>query len=167
MLQIKYQPTELLARPRDCKSFDCEEEDLDKYLKRFAFGNQKKDIAQTYVTVKEARLVGNYRPTYGSVSREDAAPEIRAGLPRYPIPVLLLARLAVDARDKGNGLRKALLKDAMLRLLQAADIGLRAFLVDVKHDEAKRYYEKFGFEPSPTNSPHLFLSIKDIRANLT
>lgn len=167
MPEIKYQPTELLAKSHDCKSFDCEEDELNKYLKRFALNNQKKDIARTYVTVEEARVVGYYTLTYGSVSHEDAAPEIKAGLPRYPIPVILLARLAVDAGEKGTGLGKGLLKDAMLRSLQAADIaGLRAFLVHAKHQRARAYYEQFGFESSPTNNLHLFLSIKDIRANL-
>ena len=167
MPEVKYQPTELLTKSHDSKSFDCGEEELDKYLKRFALNNQKKDIARTYVTVKDDRVVGYYTLTYGSVSHEDATPEIKAGLLRYPIPIILLARLAVDSREKGNGLGKELLKDAMLRSIQAADIaGLRAFLVHAKHAEARSYYEQFGFEPSPTSSLHLFLSIKDIRANL-
>lgn len=80
---------------------------------------------------------------------------------------MLLARLAVDVGEKGQGLGKGMLRDAMLRVVQAADIaGLRAFLVHAKHEKAKNFYERFGFVSSPTNELHLLLSIKDIRANL-
>jgi GNAT superfamily N-acetyltransferase len=78
--------------------------------------------------------------------------------------VIVLARLAVDQREKGKGLRKGLLKDALLRILQAAEIvGSRAVLVHAKDQEAAAFYRKFGFEPSPVDESHLFLLMKDLR----
>ena len=85
-------------------------------------------------------------------------------MPRYPISVMILARLAVDARQAGQGLGKALLKDALLRTAQAADIaGIRALLVHAKDNDAKAFYEHFDFEPSPTDPYHLFLLMKDLQ----
>ena len=111
--------------------------------------------------------MGYYSLAFGSISHEDATQKIKDQLPHYPIPILLLARLAVDVREKGNGLGKGLLRDAMFRTIQAASIGgLRAMLTHAKDQEAKSFYEKFGFESSPTNELHLMLSIKDIQANL-
>jgi len=83
-------------------------------------------------------VVGYYTLAYGSVA-PDESPSVKAGLAKYPIPVILLARLAVDITERGQGLGAALLKDALLRTLQAAEIaGLRAMLVHAKSDAAKR-----------------------------
>lgn len=167
MSNNEYRQTEPLARSHKVTDFDCGEPELDFYLKRFAFNNQRKEISRTYVTVREEDVVGYYTLAFGAVRPDDSPDEIKSGLPNYDIPVMLLARLAVDKAEKGNGLGRALLRDAMLRTVQAADIaGLRAFLVHAKHDEARKYYEQFGFINSPTNELHLMLSIKDIRANL-
>jgi predicted N-acetyltransferase YhbS len=88
-------------------------------------------------------------------------------LANHPVPVILLARLAVDRSEQGQGLGKGLLKDALRRVVQAADlIGCRALLVHAKDDAAKAFYERFGFVPSPTHPLHLFLLVKDILANL-
>jgi len=163
----RYRQTEPLARSHKVTDFNCGEPELDLYLKRFAFNNQRKEISRTYVTVRDENVVGYYTIAFGSVSPDDSADEIKAGLPKYDIPVMLLARLAVDNGEKANGLGRALLRDAMLRTVQAANIaGLRAFLVHAKHAAARRYYEQFGFINSPTNELHLMLSIKDIRENL-
>ena len=167
MSNNKYRQTEPLARSHKVTDFDCGEPELDFYLKRFAFNNQRKEISRTYVTVRGEDVVVYYTLAFGAVRPDDSPDEIKSGLPSYDIPVMLLARLAVDKAEKGNGLGRALLRDAMLRTVQAADIaGLRAFLVHAKHDEARKYYEQFGFINSPTNELHLMLSIKDIRANL-
>jgi len=112
-------------------------------------------------------VVVYYTLAYGSVACDEAPPSIRAGLARYPIPVILLARLAVDVTERRQGLGAGLLKDALIRTLQAAEIaGLRAMLVHAKDDDAKAFYEKFGFEPSPIDAHHLFLKISDIKASL-
>ena len=142
-------PPVLLTKDHDRSAFDCGAPSLTDYLKKYALQNQKKHAARTYVATRGNRIVGYYSLAYGSVSLEEAPPSVRSGLPRHPIPVILLARLAVDSTEQGRGLGAALLKDALLRTIQAAEIaGLRAILVHAKDDSAKRFYEKFGFEIS-------------------
>ena len=157
----------LLTKQHDRNSFGCGVPVLNDYLKKYALQNQKKDAARTYVATRGNRIVGYYSLAYGSVSVDDSPTNVRSGLARHPIPVILLARLAVDTREQGHGLGAALLKDALIRTVQAAQIaGLRAMLVHAKDDAAKRFYEKFGFEPSPVNTSHLFLRVSDILSSL-
>ena len=102
------------------------------------------------------------------VSNDPGLPDLGKGLARHPVPVMLLARLAVDLTWQGRGLGKALVKDALLRTAAAADIaGIRALLVHAKDDEARGWYEALEFEPSPTDPYHLFLLMKDLRAMLS
>ncbi len=99
------------------------------------------------------------------VEHDDAPERLGKGLARHPIPLMLLARLAVATAWHGKGLGAGLLKDAMLRTLQAADIaGIRALAVHAKDDEAQAFYERFDFIPSPTDPYHLFILLKDVRA---
>lgn len=157
----------LLTKAYHRSSFDCGVPALNDYLKKYALQNQKKDTARTYVATRGNRIVGYYSLAYGSVSLEEVPQSVKAGLPRHPVPVILLARLAVDSTEQGGGLGTALLKDALLRTIQAAEIaGLRAMLVHAKDDSAKRFYEKFGFEPSPIDAYHLFLRLSDILSSL-
>ncbi len=145
--------------------FDCGREELNRFLLRFALTNQNAGAAQTYVAVSSDLVVGYYSLAVGEVAREDSPERLSKGLARHPIPIMLLARLAVSVDWQGRGLGAGLLKDAMRRTLQAADIaGIRAFAVHAKDDSARRFYEHFGFVPSPTDPLHLFLLIKDIRA---
>jgi GNAT superfamily N-acetyltransferase len=157
----------LLTRDHDRNAFDCGVAALNDYLKKYALQNQKKHAARTYVATRGNRIVGYYSLAYGSVSLEEAPQSVKSGLPRHPIPVILLARLAVDSIEQGGGLGAALLKDALIRTMQAAEIaGLRGVLVHAKDDSAKRFYEKFGFEPSPIDAYHLFLRLSDILYSL-
>jgi GNAT superfamily N-acetyltransferase len=160
--------TKPLDKLHDRASFDCGVEVLNEYLKKYALQNQKKDAARTYVvTTEENRIVGYYTLVFGSVSAAETTAEISAGLGKYPIPIILLARLAIDVNEKDKGLGKLLLRDALLRAIRASEIaGLRAFLVHAKDETAKKFYEKFGFQSSPHNEFHLFLKISDIRASL-
>lgn len=145
--------------------FDCGQPALNRYLQRFALLNQKAGGAQTYVCCVDQRVAGFFALAVGSVQPVEAPNRISQGLSRNPIPVMLLARLAVDITHQHKGLGRALLKDALLRTLQAADIaGIRAILVHAKDDAARRWYGGVGFEPSPTDPHHLFLLLKDIRA---
>jgi len=163
----KYSPPEVLTAEHDRSAFACGKPPLNQYIKKYALINQQNEISRTYVTTREGRVVGYYTLTFGSVSHEEATPKIKAALPHYPIPIMLLARLAVDNREAGKGLGRGLLKDALLRTTQAADIaGLRAILTHAKDDEAKTFYQRYGFEESPLHPLTLMLSIKDIRANL-
>lgn len=157
----------LLTKDHDRNFFDCGVPALNDYLKKYALQNQKKNVARTYVATRGLRIVGYYSLAYGSVSPEEASQNVKSGLPKHPVPVILLARLAVDSTEQGGGLGAALLKEALLRTIQAAEIaGLRAMLVHAKDDSAKRFYEKFGFEPSPIDNYHLFLRLSDILSSL-
>ncbi len=156
-----------LQRDDRWEDFDCGSEPLNDYLRRFAWTNQQAGAARTYVATRGKRVVGYYTLTYASIEHQAAAPRIRQGLARHPIPVMLLARLAVDRGEQGQGLGQGLVKDALLRTLQAADIaGLRAVIVHAKDAAAKAFYERFGFQPSPLDGLHLMLLLKDIRKTL-
>jgi len=157
-----------LDASHEVDAFDCGKEPLDQFLQRHALVNQKAGSAQTYVVCRgEQRVAGYYSLTVGAVEHADAPGRVGKGLARHPIPVMLLARLAIDRAEQGKGLGKALLKDALLRTAQAAEIaGIRALLVHAKDDEARAWYEQFDFEPSPTDPYHLFLLMKDLRALL-
>ena len=145
-------------------TFDCGQMDLNRYLCRFALSNQMAGSAQTYVATAGNRVVGYYSLAVGAVTHAEAPVRVAKGLARHPIPVMLLARLAVDQTAKGLGLGATLLHDALARTLQAADIaGIRAILVHAKNDEARRFYEYFDFDPSPTDDYHLYLLIKELR----
>ncbi len=163
-----YSPVEKLDAAHDSDSFDCGKEPLDRFLKRYALPNQKAGGAQTYVVCRDGRLmVGYYSLAVGAVEHAEAPHRITRGMARHPLPIMLLARLAVDRKEQGQGLGKALLKDALLRTAQAADIaGIRALLVHARDDEARLWYQKYDFEPSPTDPFHLFLLMKDLRALL-
>ena len=103
----------------------------------------------------------------GSVEHSGVPPSIKKGLGKYPIPVILIARLAVDISMQGKGLGKGLLKDALLRILNITEnLGVRAILVHAKNEKAKNFYRQFGFESSPVNEYHLYLLVQDIQATL-
>jgi GNAT superfamily N-acetyltransferase len=157
-------PVEKLRADHELTAFDCGKEELNRFLQRFALANQQANSTQTYVACRDKAVVGYYSLTVGAVAHAEATERVRKAMPRYPISVMILARLAVDERQAGQGLGKALLKDALLRTAQAADIvGIRALLVHAKDDEAKAFYEHFDFEPSPTDPYHLFLLMKDLQ----
>lgn len=157
----------MLAREHDRNSFDCGVQPLNDFLKKFAWQNQRKSSSRTYVATRGNRIVGYYTLSFGGVSHEESPEIVSAGLGKYQIPVVLLARLAVDISEKGQGLGKGLLLDAFRRAVQASEIaGLRAFLVHAKDESAKAFYEKFDFDPSPENEFHLFLLISQIREYL-
>src|SRR5438552_18851975 len=115
----EFSPIVRLERSHDRSQFDCGIEPLNVYLKQYALQNQKKGIVRNYVTCRGTRVVGYYSLAYGSVAQVDAPPALSKGIGRYPIPVMILARLAVDLQERGKGLGDALLKDAILRTLQA------------------------------------------------
>lgn len=165
-MEEKLNPPETLNRNHDREPFDCGAQPLDDYLKKYAWQNQRKNSARTYVATRGNRIVGYYSLCFGSIASEDAPIRVSSGLGKYPIPIVLLARLAVDSGEKGKGLGFGLLQDALRRAVQASEIaGLRAVLVHAKDDAAKAFYEKFDFEPSPLNEYHLYLLISEIKEN--
>ncbi len=148
------------------EEFSCGVESLDGWLKRFAWVNQQSDLTTTYVAHRAGRVAGYYSLTAGSVSRDDATARVAKGTPNHPIGVVLLARLAVDVSEQGSGLGRALLKDALLRAVSAADIiAARAVLVHALNEDARGFYMRFDFEPSPSHPLHLMLLMKDIRTS--
>lgn len=159
---------EPISDSHNLSRFDCgTHPSLNDWLKRFALTNQKNESARTYVVHRNGSVVGYYSISAGSVTVEDSPSRMAKGLARHPVPVILLARLAVDKDEKGTGLGKALLKDALARIAQAADIvGARAVLVHAIDDEARRFYQHFGFEPSPIQELQLMLLMKDLRKAL-
>jgi GNAT superfamily N-acetyltransferase len=147
--------------------FHCGQAPLDQYLQRFALSNQKANSAQTYVCCTGSQVAGFYSLAVGSIETENAAPCILKGMARHAVPVMILARLAVDVSHQRQGLGQALLKDALLRTSQAADIaGIRALLVHAKDESARQWYMNWEFEPSATDPFHLFLLLKDLKAAL-
>ena len=160
--------TEKLRRDHPVDGFTCGSPDLDRFLIRYAFANQQANASQTYLGLHDADVVGFYTLVVGEVAYADAPERLTKGLARHPVPIMLLARLAVSTAWQGRKIGAGLLKDAMRRTLQAADIaGIRAFAVHAKDDAARRFYEHFGFMPAPTDPLHLYLLIKDIRALAT
>lgn len=156
---------EKLNRTHPVEDFDCGREGLNRFLIRYALTNQQAEASQTYLALADGEIAGYYTLVVGQVEYEAAAARLKKGLARHPVPIMLLARLAVGTSWQGKGIGSGLLKDAMLRTLRAADIaGIRAFVVHAKDEEARDFYERFDFLPSPSDPYHLFRLMKDIRA---
>lgn len=159
-----YAAVRKLAATDQVDAFDCGQAALNQFLQRYALVNQKAGSAQTYVCCRDDVVVGFYSLVVGSVDPEAAPSRVMKGLARHPVPVMILARLAVDTQHQRKGLGQALLRDALLRTAQAADIaGIRCLLVHAKDDAARQWYESWEFEPSPTDPYHLFLMLKDLK----
>ena len=159
---------EPLTRQHAVAAFDCgTQHGLNEWLKHFAWTNQRNETSRTYVVHRGGRVVGFYSFAAGSARKEETPARVSKGLANHPVPLILLTRLAVDKREQGTGLGKALLKDALRRIADAADIvGARAVLVHAIDERAAAFYRHFGFEQSPADDLHLMLLMKDLRANL-
>ena len=155
---------EKLARRHAVEKFDCGQEGLNRFLARFAISNQQANASQTYVGLDGDEIAGYYSLVVGEVAYADAPERLKKGLARHPVPLMLIARLAVGTAWQGKGVGAGLLKDAMLRTMQAADIGgIRALAAHAKDDKARAFYEHFGFAASPTDPLHVFMLVKDLR----
>ena len=158
-------PIQKLTASHQVEAFDCGYEALNQYLHRYAWLSN--NPAQTYVAVKGKTVIGFYTLAVGSVLYEQTPGRVKKGLAKHPVSVMILARLAVKQIAQGQGLGQALLKDTLLRTVEASEIaGIRALLVHAKDRTAKEWYEQFDFEPSPTDEYHLFLLMKDLKALL-
>ncbi len=155
---------EKLTRAHAVEAFDCDQEALTRFLTRFALANQQANASQTYVGLSGNEVIGFYTLVVSEVSYDDAPERLKKALARHPVPLMLLARLAVGKTWRGRGVGVALLKNAILRTICAADIGgIRALAAHAKDGTAKAFYEYFGFIPSPTDPLHLFMLTKDLR----
>ena len=159
---------ELLAKHHDLSQFECGKPALDNWLRKWALPSLASGSARTFVVHRDGLVVGYYSICTGSVRREEAPERIAKGQAAHPIPVILLARLAVDQREHGKGLGAALLKDALSRIAEAIDIvAARAVLVHAIDDEARGFYRHFDFEESPVDQYQLMLLVKDLRRSLS
>lgn len=164
-MSAAYHPIRKLSPADIVEGFDCGAPALNQFLTRYALVNQRADSSQTYVCCSGGAVAGFYSLAVGSVDPESTPARVVKGLARHPVPVMILARLAVDRAHQRKGLGRALLKDALLRTARAADIaGIRCLLVHAKDDAARQWYESWDFEPSPTDPYHLFLMLKDLKA---
>ena len=158
---------EKLRRDHAVESFDCGKAALNRFLERHALQSQQAGATTTYLALQGDEVVGFYSLSVGQVEYADAPERLVKGLARHPVPIMLLARMAVASGYQGMKLGAGLLKDAMLRTLQASEIaGIRAFVVHAKDDEARAFYQRFDFIASPTDPYHLVLLLKDVRALL-
>ncbi len=144
--------------------FDCGKPALDAWLARHARQAQTSGSAKTFVVTQENQVVGYYSLTVGQVDTLDAPERVRQGMGQYPIPVVILARLAVQLRCQGQGIGSAMLRDAIRRTLTIAEqAGIRALLTHPIDDPAARFYERFGFMRSPLREQQWLLLLKDAR----
>jgi GNAT superfamily N-acetyltransferase len=160
-----YSRPRLLSPTDALDKFDSGEASLDDWLRKYALVGNASDSAKTFVTTTaQGQVAGFYALATASVQR--SAVPLRVGKGQLlSVPVILLARLAVDQGEQGGGLGSHLLRDAIIRSVSAAEgIGVRALLVHALHERAKEFYLHFDFEVSPTDPLHLYLLMKDARA---
>jgi GNAT superfamily N-acetyltransferase len=158
----RYSPVVVLDGSHDRRLFDCGAPALNVYLRKFALQNQEKGIVRNYVVTPtgSAPIAGFYSLVYGAIAGKQLPAGVVKGLGRYDVPLMLLARLAVDLREQGKGLGKALLKDAVLRTMQAAQIaGLKLLLVHAKDGMAADFCRKHGFVSVEDDPFKLFLPV--------
>lgn len=157
---------EPLSREHDRATFDSGEPALDDFLHRHARQNQEKNVSRTYVAVRsgERKVLGFYTLASGAVHFEHLPEDVRRRLPRYPVPVVHLARLAVDRSVRGLRLGEFLLLDALRRAARVADeMGVFAVEVTAKHERAREFYLRYGFRPFVDERLRLYLPIETLR----
>jgi len=155
-----------LAPDHELDTFESGVTALDEWLKRRARRNETEGASRTFVACAGRRVVGYYSLAAGSILHAEATGRVRRNMPD-PVPVLLLGRLAVDRAWRGKGLGADLLSDAVLRAIAAAEsVGVRAILVHAISDEAKTFYEKNGFRPSPIEPMTLMITIQEAQRML-
>lgn len=150
-----------LSRDHDLSQFCCGEPTLDDWLRRRALQNEESGASRTYVVCVGKQAVGYYALAVGAVTHVEAPGRVRRNMPD-PVPVMVLGRLAVDQSLQGQNVGRGLLRDAVLRTLQAADIaGIRAILVHAISERPKQFYEKCGFIPSPVDPMTLMITVAE------
>jgi GNAT superfamily N-acetyltransferase len=153
----------LLHAQHQTEQFSCGVASLDAWLKRRALKNQIQGASRTYVACQGDRVLANYAIASGAVTCNEATGRLRRNMPD-PIPVVVLGRLGVDSSLHGQGLGRSLVRDAALRILQAADvIGIRGMTVQALSDDARVFYEHMGFEPSPLDPNLLMITLADLK----
>jgi predicted N-acetyltransferase YhbS len=160
---MNFTPPEPLANHHFCTDFSCGIASLDDWFKRRAYANQVSGATRTFVICIDNQVVGYYALAAGGISVQSAVGKFRRTMPD-PIPVVILARLAIDNSYQGQGLGRALFRDTALRVLQAADtIGIRGIIVHAISEAAKDFYLALGFNLSPLEPMTLMITLNDLR----
>ncbi len=159
--KVHFSAPEKLNASHDVSKFECGESSLDSWLKLRALQNEEVGASRTYVLCAGQEVAGYYALATGAISHDEATGKIRRNMPD-PVPVIILGRLAIASKFQGCGIGTALLRDAVLRVVQAAEIaGIRAILVHAISDQAKRFYEKHGFVQSPADPMTLMITVAE------
>lgn len=157
---------EPITDSHDVSGFDCGNATLNAWLRERALDNERRRATRTFVAARGHRVMAYYSLAVSALHRREATGRVRRNMPE-PIPAMLLARLAVDRSTQSEGLGRHLLRDAMLRALDAAEIaGIRILLVHAIDERAKDWYRQFDFEESPTDPLQLMLLLEDLRHEL-
>src|SRR5436309_2329587 len=165
-MSVALSPPEPLTDRHQLDDFISGEPRLDEWLKRRARANQVTGASRTYVVCEHKRVVGYYALASGAIAQASVPGKFRRNMPD-PIPVAVLARLAVDRSRQGRGLGRAMFQDAARRVAHAADtIGIRGIVVHAISDEARRFYVALGFDPCPDEAMTLVVTLRDVRATL-
>jgi predicted N-acetyltransferase YhbS len=167
-LSGRVSPPRPLSEAHRFDDFRCGEPSLDEWLRRRALANQVSGASRTFVVCSDGeRIVGFYSLATATVSHAQATGALRRNMPD-PVPMIMLARLAVDQSHQRMGLGEALLRDAQLRALQVADhVGVRGLLVHALSDDARAFYERWGFSPSAADPLLLMMRMTDIVATVS
>ena len=160
-------PPEPLADRHEIGDFSSGEASLDGWLRRRAKANQVSGASRTYVVCEEKRVIGYYALASGAITVESAPGRLKRNMPN-PIPVAVLARLAVDRSWQGRGIGRALFRDAARRIAHAAEtIGIRGIVVHAISEDARKFYLALGFDPSPGEPMTLMVTVSDVRSALS
>ena len=168
---MTYGPVVAIATSHVTDRFDCGSAAQTLWLRRHALQAHRTDSSRVRVVTHDGDqdVVGYYALSAGAVEPAGVPVRVGKGMPRYPIPVVILTRLGVHLDEQGKGLGRALLRDALVRVAAASEeIAARALLVHCEDDGARRFYERFGeIEPSPADPLHLYLLMGDLRRTLS
>jgi GNAT superfamily N-acetyltransferase len=158
---------ERLDRGHERQGFDCGTPSLDDFIHSLVSQYEKRNLGRTYVALQQddPRVLGYYTLASGAIDAGSLPAQQAKKLPRHPVPVVLIARLAVDQSAQGKGLGGLLLRDALTRSLEISEqLGIHAVIVDALDTEAKAFYKRFGFLPLTDDPMRLFLPMSTIRA---
>lgn len=155
-----------LGKQHDRKSFDCGEPSLNQYLHRYASQDVSRRVNRVFVASppgKPRQVIGYYSLSAGSLAANDLPEKSRSRLPKYPVPVVLLGRLAVAKSHQSMGLGSILLTDSLQRVVQASQVmAVYAVVVDALNDRAAEFYQQFGFIPMPSQPLKLFMPMESV-----
>ncbi len=165
MADFPFGPPHPLSALHKTADFDCGKAPLNDFLHLYALANSQSGNSRTFVVADaDHRVRGYYSLAATAIVHEAAPTRVKQGQPRHPIPAILMARFGVDVRHQGQGLGRALFRDALLRSLNITDdLGARVFVVDAKDDDALRFYERFGMMVDAQDLRRLYLLFKDIK----